>query len=65
MEEKAQLPVGLFKSVDDGPQSGKMSEQLEDSEYLEYLHQPQHLPSPPDDLIVLQSLQYQRYIERQ
>ena len=65
MEEKAQLPVGLFESVEDGPQSSKMSEQLEDSEYLEYPHQSQHLASSADNLIVLQSLQDQRDVERQ
>ena len=65
MEEKSQLPVSLFESVDDGTESGKMSEELEDSEYLEYLHQPQHLASSADDLIVLQSLQDERDVERQ
>ena len=65
MEEKPQLPVSLFESVDDGTESGKMSEELEDSEYLEYLHQPQHLASSADDLIVLQSLQDERDVERQ
>ena len=65
MEEKSELPVSLFESVDDGAQPSKMSEQLEDSEYLEYPHQSQHLASSADNLIVLQSLQYQRDVERQ
>ena len=64
MQEQSELLVGLVEGVDEGLQSGEVTEQLVDPQDPHDSHQPDYLASLPYDLVVLQLLQHQGQIER-